>query len=141
MAEVKDFEYPPNYQSIRDRLSIGNGDILFAYYPYIYNPSGKAVYADLMMHEDMHIAQQEHMGVEKWWAKYLDDSVFRYEQELMAFAVQYAYGLKSYPRKISDKMLSDFSIQLANGIYGNNGEVGKISAEIRFKARTYNSAL
>lgn len=139
-VQIKNGEYPPNYQQIIDRLPLGKEEVLFAYYPYIFNPSGNKLNADLFLHEQIHLQEQKEIGTELWWEQYLNDQDFRFEKELIAFSAQYAYGLRAYQRKIADKMLDDFSEKLSDGIYGKHKSVGEINALIRRKAREYNKA-
>jgi hypothetical protein len=138
---VKNGEYPPNFQRIMDYLPLGDKDIIFSYYPYIYNPQGKPISADLMMHEQIHLAEQKITGTEKWWMKYLESDSFRFDAELRAFSAQYALGLKLYRRQVSDKMLDDFSANLSNGIYGKHKSFGEVNSKIRRKAREYNESV
>lgn len=140
-AEIKNFEYPPNYQAIRDRLNLGDADVVFSYYPHIYNPQGHNIGADLMLHEQIHLAEQKAVGTAQWWNKYLSDDNFRFDAELRAFSAQYAFGLKTFLRKVSDKMLDDFSANLSNGIYGKHKSFGEVNALIRRKAREYNESV
>jgi len=134
---IRDGEYPPNIELVRSILPIDRSDIVFSYFPDIYNPSGKTIYADLMIHEEMHLAEQERMGVDKWWHKYLHNKDFRFEQEIIAFAAQYAYGLKAYKRKVADKMLSDFALSLSDGIYGKMNTYSATETIIRRKSKEY----
>lgn len=136
-VQIKNGEYPPNYQQIIDRLPLEKEEVLFAYYPYIFNPGGHKLSADLFLHEQIHLQEQKEIGTETWWEQYLNDQDFRFEKELIAFSAQYAYGLKAYKRKIADQMLDDFSMKLSDGIYGKNGDIFKIGAMIRRKAKEY----
>lgn len=137
---IKNFEYPPNFQRIKDTLPLA-GDVIFSYYPFIYNPEGNKISADLMLHERIHLAEQKVVGTEKWWERYLNDSGFRFDTELRAFSAQYAYGLKAYRRQVSDQMLTDFSMNLSNGIYGKHKSFGEVNSKIRRKAREYNESV
>ena len=139
MAEtpIKNHEYPPNYSRIIDVLGTSNGDILFAYYPHIYNPGGSNVSPDLLLHENIHLEQQKSIGVDEWWKRYLADNQFRYEQELIAFAGQYAYGKKVYKTKISDQMLSDFALLLSGPMYKTGVSYQQVHVAIRRKQKQY----
>lgn len=63
---------------------------VFTYGDTIYNPSGKNVPDYLIEHEEVHCDQQGN-DPKAWWDKYLKDPVFRLNQELEAYAAQYAY--------------------------------------------------
>lgn len=56
------------------------------YYPtYIKDPS---LYPDVIAHEEVHIRQQESMGLSIWMARYFGDRLFRMDQECQAAAAQ-----------------------------------------------------
>lgn len=141
--KILNFLYPPNYQKICDYLpSVARNDkIVFCYGEDLYNPSGLPIEADLMLHESIHSAEMKLIGTEKWWERYLNDSGFRFDTELRAFSAQYAYGLKAYRRQVSDQMLTDFSMNLSNGIYGKHKSFGEVNSKIRRKAREYNESV
>ncbi len=62
-------------------------------YPNIYYPESvidpnATYYADIIVHETVHLRQQEEMGVEMWLLSYFADPRFRVEQECEAAAEQ-----------------------------------------------------
>ena len=65
-------------------------DTIFPWSPNIFNPSGLDIPPDIFIHEVVHIRQQGN-NPEAWWQRYLNDSGFRFEQELEAFAGQYNF--------------------------------------------------
>jgi hypothetical protein len=82
-------------------------DVIFAFGDKIYNPSGNPIPRALMAHERVHGMRQLTMGLDveqgvmRWWAQYLDDKSFRFEEELKAHAAEFreqAYGLDSNHR-------------------------------------------
>jgi hypothetical protein len=132
-AEIKN-TYPPNIDVLKAYFPITENQ-LFAYNGIIYNPSGKPIESHLRLHEETHINQQK--AISNWWNKYIEDSNFRLEQEIQAFAVQYAYGKKVYLSKTSDEMLDDFATNLSSPLYGNIIEKEKAKTAIRLKAKEY----
>lgn len=65
---------------------------VWTYGDTLYNPGGIHVEDHLLAHEQTHTIQQEREGgPDKWWRRYLDDPTFRFEQELQAYAMQYAF--------------------------------------------------
>lgn len=74
-----------------DALMITYGDTVYTKYPLT---------ADLIIHEQVHINQQEKEGGPiVWWNKYLDDPVFRLMVELEAYRAQIQYLKAFSPRK------------------------------------------
>ena len=72
-----------------------------AVYPYIF--LGRSVYKDafslnpnpytvgLIMHEQEHLKRMKRYGVVKWYLRYLLSPKFRLEEEVKAYAIQFAY--------------------------------------------------
>lgn len=84
-------KYPPNYAVIKDTLNPPDSS-LYAYDNVIYNPSGRTVYEDEKIHEEVHFAQQaQYTTIDIWWTKYLMDKDFRLEQEVEAYNKQYLF--------------------------------------------------
>lgn len=106
---------PPNYIKIRDRFNLGTKNVVFTYGNTLYNPTGGVISHHLMEHEKTHAKQQEVMGVEQWWDRYLLDDQFRLRQELEAYRAQYR-SLKSRPER--RRVLMKISKDLASSIYG-----------------------
>lgn len=89
MTEIKN-ERPPNFKSILEVFSSAkNHGVIFAYAPYIYNPSGVELPPEIIAHEQVHIARQQETSPENWWALYLTNPIFRYEEELLAHRAEY----------------------------------------------------
>lgn len=111
MKIVKD--YPPNIEQIKKVLEPAKG-ALFTYGDTLYCPTNpELIDIPLMAHEETHSRQQEVMGVDKWWGKYLEDVDFRLSQEIEAYKVQYREAKKF----IKDRnVLSDFLRNLASAL-------------------------
>ena len=82
---------PPIYDKAKAVFGNLRG-MVFTYGDNIYYPDGKEpkLPADVLVHEAVHIAQQENSPSE-WWNKYLSDPEFRLRQELQAYREQYQY--------------------------------------------------
>ena len=64
--------------------------VLFAYDGNIYNPSGIHIPSPLIAHETVHLTRQKMPGTDPddWWTHYIEDSGFRYHEELLAHAAE-----------------------------------------------------
>lgn len=114
-------EPPPNYGEICKTLSPGDTAV-FTYGDTIYAPNlkdEKEIQLHLMVHEETHAKQQT--NPEEWWIKYLADADFRFEQELEAYASQFAYvdGLEGLTYKNKKSFLEKIASDLASPMYGN----------------------
>lgn len=85
--------FPPNYDKIKTFFKL-DGSEVFSYYPDIYNPMGIELGGDLIAHEQVHLRQQEEIGVEKWWNLYFLKPVFRAAVEVEAHQAQYQTAMK-----------------------------------------------
>ena len=141
MAVIK--SYPPNYRDILLALPdvAKNEKAVFCYGDDLYNPSGGEIEADLLLHEQIHSAQQKAIGVENWWRKFLTDPYFRFDQELSAFSAQLAYGKKVYPVKTSDKMKHDFAVLLSGKQYQTHMSYQEAEIALRRKTREFDNTV
>lgn len=128
--------YPPNYELILGYLK-PKDNAVFAHGEAIYNPSGALLEPDLLLHESLHLERQKSLGVDRWWNTYLTDKDFRLEEEVIAYAAQYAYGLKTYRRKIADQMLTNFAMTLSGEMYALDVPYQKAENMIRLRAKAY----
>lgn len=88
---------------------------------------GRIVYANqeidehYKVHEATHLKQHRHsyFFAVIWWIKYLFSKKFRYEQELEAFAVQYQWIKKHWPKNKHQDILLHLSGQLSSELYGS----------------------
>lgn len=120
MAKIVE-ELPPIYEKIaavfpevRNRRGV-----VFTYGDTLYNPSGYSIDDELMIHEDVHVAQQAKMGKDEWWDKYLADPQFRTDQELEAYRAQFAATRERYGRPVWRRELKRLARDLSSPIYGN----------------------
>lgn len=111
------FGLPPNIDEIRKHLQPGRGTV-YTYGDTIYFPRPQSITPDLMVHEEVHIRQQEKGGPEKWWSRYFVDQQFRLDQELEAYRAQYQYMLANMNRAVRRKRLKDIASDLSGPMYG-----------------------
>jgi hypothetical protein len=81
--------WPPNFERIL--AAFPNADkpgVIFAHGD-IYNPSGNVIPPALMAHEEVHLNRQRNAGPTQWWDRYLTDSEFRYNEELLAHVAEF----------------------------------------------------
>lgn len=111
---------PPNFDVLMKAFPKAAGrDVIFAYAPDIYIPSGSELPPQLLDHESVHIERQLIMGVEAWWEKYLVDAEFRYEEELLAHRAEYKKLCEMYPTRQQRKyFLRHVGKKLSAALYG-----------------------
>ena len=128
-------EYPPNFSEIKSVLN-PDKSMIYCLGDTIYNPSGGEVFEDILVHEKYHEKQQkEWTSPEIWWTKYLLDKVFREEQEIEAFAAQYAYVRNHSPKaSVLYECLQELAGNLST-LYRVNLSFGEASSKIRNKAK------
>lgn len=112
------YDYPPNYQVIKQTFKLGARPVVFTYDGKLYVPKGGDIPDHLMAHESTHAYQQQIMGADVWWTIYLDNPEFRLSQELEAYQVQYRM-FKSRDRAFRRKVLRQLASDLASPIYGS----------------------
>ncbi len=115
---------PPNYAEICAAFpAIVNRDVLIAFGGIIFIPSGKLeIPQSLYRHECVHDEQQDGQPAE-WWRKYIDDPVFRREQELKAHVEEYIVEAKNSTRNQRRAVLRYVARKLCSPIYGWNLKV------------------
>ena len=90
-----------------------------------------------MVHESVHTRQQGD-DPKQWWNKYLENIGFRFEQELEAYAIQYAYILKTIKDKnMRFKLLFKLSQDLRSPIYGLKLSHSEAESKIRNEAKRF----
>lgn len=90
---------------------------IFTYGDTIYAKSEMA--QDVIEHELVHMRQQEAMGPDHWWQRYLEDPFFRLHEEIEAYQVQYDYILATKKdRNERFYYLNAFANFLSGATYG-----------------------
>lgn len=75
-----------------------------------------------MAHEVRHAEQQEEMGTERWWQRYIEDDRFRYSQEIEAYSAQYrSFCEENKDRNRRARFLSSLARELTQPLYGFSG--------------------
>lgn len=109
--------FPPNIKAIREKLRPPPSAI-FCYGDTIYNPGNTLITSSLTAHEAVHSAR---MGddPDKWWHAYLNNPLFRLEEEVLAHMAEYTEILNEKPnRHLRRRHLSHISRRLAGPMYG-----------------------
>lgn len=112
-------ELPPNIREIVKVFDLDGLQPVFAYGDKLYNPGGHDISDDLMVHEETHQKQQAKIGVEQWWAMYLENPTFRLSQEVEAYREQYKFIKEKYVRQVRRHMLQQMAKNLSSKLYGN----------------------
>lgn len=81
MQIIKD--YPPNIDAIDAAFKVKDKVIFYAYGDKIFNPKGHDVHPSIIDHETVHSIRQAG-DPEDWWKRYIDDPVFRLQEEVPA---------------------------------------------------------
>ena len=134
-------ENPPEWimQGCMSKFRVDPKHTVWTYGNTLYNPGGIYVPDHLMAHEQTHSVQQERYrapeapstvnlatvktafdhaagdGPDGWWKRYLIDPEFRLEQELQAYAMQYAFYCQGHKDR-NDRFR--FALQLARSLSG-----------------------
>ena len=78
--------------------------------------TNKKLWPDILLHEQVHIAQQKRIGARKWIKRYLVDDEFRKEQEVEAYQVQIA-SIKD--REARSSCRTECAYNLSSSLYGS----------------------
>lgn len=121
MTEILN-ERPPIWDKVIEAgLRFNPESVLFAYDGKIWNPSGSELASHLIAHEAVHLAQQDAYqgGMDAWWGRYIVDPYFRIDQEVEAYATQYAF-ICGYvkDRNQRSRVLGDLARYLSGPMYG-----------------------
>lgn len=88
-------EKPPIWEEANaffrlEELKLGT---IFTYGDTIYNPFNVELTQDLIVHEEVHMAQQNNdpTVAKLWWQRYMADPAFRLQQEVEAYGAQYRF--------------------------------------------------
>lgn len=95
------------------------GNVIFTHGDTIYNPSGRDIPDHLIAHESIHTTQQGD-DPDGWWERYLHYSYFRLQQEIEAYAGQFAFICnKVKDRNRRNRVLVDIAMSLSGPTYGS----------------------
>lgn len=133
MLTIKN-EYPPNYAKIQ-LAGLGGGDTFYCYDHVIYNPSGLEITPDIIFHESIHEKQQEQMGADAWWDRYLQHKEFRYQQEIQAYSQQYLFIKTNLGNSAAKEALTEMGFNLRSPVYGLQLKQHEVERDIRRQAQ------
>lgn len=131
MTEIKS-EYPPNIKQIAAKFPGARGKgVIFAYAPFIYAPHHRpeTIPAELIAHEELHIARQKIIGVEKWWSIYISNARFRYIEEMLAHRAEYQ-ALSGMSRQLRRSALKVVAKKLSAALYGYDVSLERATIDI-----------
>lgn len=113
-------EKPPIWDMVvRAGMNPSEQTTVFAYGDAIYNPGGRTLPDDLVAHEETHCKQQKGKP-DEWWVRYIQDPLFRIDQEASAYAVQYKFICeREKDRNRRFVFLHQIATQLSGPTYGN----------------------
>src|SRR6266850_4710684 len=109
-------ECPEIFAKIKKVFNVKWEKVIITYGNTIY--SEKIFPSDVLAHEEVHVKQQETMGKDVWWDKYLNDKKFRLDQEVEAYRVQVKWLKENSPRNYKQIRLKQITQDLSGGIYG-----------------------
>ena len=117
------YTVPPNFEQLKEAFFVKESDrILYAYHPYIYNPSGiEDISKPLLHHEGVHMDRQHGgLGPLAWWKHYCENMQFRLMEELLAHRAEYVEVCKHPHTNRAQKRayLVAISKRLASPLYG-----------------------
>lgn len=111
-------EFPPAFDKINNIFSL-NKDVIYTFGDTIYNPGNCNITPDVEAHEEVHQKQQGDNPT-LWWNRYLEDPLFRLNQELEAYQRQYEFFCSVHKDKNRRfKFLHQLATVCSSGIYGN----------------------
>ncbi len=123
MTEIV-IDKPPIYEEAAAVFPL-NGREIFAWgdTDTIYNPGGHNIPEYLIEHEKEHFRQhRDYGGSMPWWARYLVDAEFRYEQELEAHQREYRAFCAMYKDRNKRALyLMRIAKRLTSPLYGSVG--------------------
>lgn len=108
---------PPNYAQVVAKFPFAaRPGTIFCYGRALFIPNGGHVTPSLMAHETVHADRQGNDPV-GWWASYLVDQQFRFDEELPAHIAEYRW-FNNHPRDDRRIMLRQIAARLAGPLYG-----------------------
>ncbi len=111
---------PPNYAAVVAVFPAAKRPgTMFCNGRTIWIPNGGTVTPALMAHETVHADRQMVYpgGPDAWWARYLIDGQFRFDEELPAHIAEYRW-FEGRPRGERMCMLRQIAARLAGPLYG-----------------------
>lgn len=115
---------PPLFDLIAAKFNITDlrPTILFAWGTKIYSPAGLPIPAELHDHEIAHGKRQgtSEYAVRRWWHRYLDEPVFRLDEEIIGHKAEYrSLCEQTKDRNVRARFLLHVSKKLSAPLYGS----------------------
>ncbi|KKN25263.1 hypothetical protein LCGC14_0886650 [marine sediment metagenome] len=118
-------EVPPMFDQIDARFHVKGKTVIFSWGDKIYNPTGAEIPPQLIAHEVVH-GHRQGENIERWWERYIEDSRFRFMEELIAHRVEYRWLLsQGVNRRTKRAALTRTAHRLAAPLYGSMVSVAK----------------
>jgi hypothetical protein len=109
---------PPNFEQIKAAFpKAEERGVLFAYAGAIYNPSAIPIPQALIAHEEVHLRRQTISGADLWWTLYLEDSEYRYNEELLAHVAEFQSLRGGGDRNFGARLLLHTALRLVAPLY------------------------
>lgn len=110
---------PAIYKECQRVFGVGEwrAGLVIAYDNAIYCYNDLSERPDIIAHEQVHLAQQNLIGVEKWWEQYLADPAFRLREEVAAYRAQVSFVRMNYERNRAVRLIQCFCKDMVD-LYG-----------------------
>lgn len=111
---------PPNIAAIEAVFgeACRQPGVFFCYGDTIFNPTGESIPEQLIRHEEVHSRRQGNFP-EIWWAQYLTDTAFRYQEELVAHQAEYQDIRMRTTKGERKRYLNAIAKRLSSELYGH----------------------
>ncbi len=121
LAATISTEIPAIYHVLKKKFGVNWDNELVITYGKVIHSKNAHLLPDVVAHELTHVKQQEEMGDENWWIKYLEDPKFRLEQEVEAYKWQVRFlrdHTESTTRDFRRWRINKMAEDLASSQYG-----------------------
>jgi hypothetical protein len=111
-------EKPPIYDALVAKFNVNwDTGLIVAYDGKIH--SKDYIAPQKIIHERTHLDRQATLGNDVWWKLYLDNDVFRFEEEVLAYKAE-ANFIKKNIKNREDRfhMIRDIAICFSSDMYG-----------------------
>lgn len=111
-------EIPDIYRELQLKFGVNwDNGIIICYGDTIH--CKQEIPPEKIVHETVHVKQQEKIGKENWWRMFIDMPSFRLEQEVEAYREEYAFVKRNIKnREVVYKYLLGMAKALSSDIYG-----------------------
>ena len=109
--------YPLLIDRIHAQFGVRGKPVIYAWGDIIYNPMGIVIPPELLVHEAVHCERQ---GIDpvSWWEQYLDDELFRLDEEVLAHRAEYEFLTHTGNRAMRRGAAAAVAGRLASPLYG-----------------------